>query len=156
MLEQALLAEKEGLEEEKRVLRNQISEAENRIHQIDQRLVLVHGLLNPDNYVATSAKVNGTQPMASCVDIALEILSERDGETMYYKELAAEVARRGGDISGENAAQILVARLVKDERFVRPVRKGFYALRIDYPNARNVGERKSSTRARNRRNNRIN
>ena len=155
MLEQALLAEKEGLEEEKRVLREQLLEAENRLHQIDQRLVLVHGLLNLDNNEAPSANANGSWPKATSADIAFVVLAERDGETMYYKELAAEVAKRGGDISGENAAQILVARLVKDDRFVRPVRKGFYALRKDYPNARNVGERKGSTRARNRRNSRI-
>ena len=150
MLEQALQTEKEGLEEEKRGLRNQISEAEDRIHQIDQRLALVHGLLNPDNHVTSSGDAKGSQPRASCVDIAFEVLSEREGETMYYKELAGEVMIRGGNISGENAAQVLVARLVKDERFVRPVRKGFYALRKDYLNAPNVGERKSSTRARNR------
>ena len=61
---------------------------------------------------------------------------------MYYKELADEVMARGGDLTGENAANILVARLVNDERFVRPIQKGYYALRSDYPNAKNVGERR--------------
>ena len=65
---------------------------------------------------------------------------------MYYKDLAAEVQNRGGDISGENAAQILVARLVKDERFVRPVRKGFYALRKDYPRAKKCGRTQEALR----------
>jgi exonuclease VII small subunit len=62
---------------------------------------------------------------------------------MYYKDLADAVVDRGGDLRGNNPAQILVAQLVRDkETFVRPDRKGYYALREDYPKARNVGERK--------------
>ena len=67
---------------------------------------------------------------------------------MYYKDLAVEVKARGGDIPDANAAQNLVARLVNDERFVRPVRKGFYGLRQDYPRAQNVGQRKKRGRSR--------
>ena len=67
---------------------------------------------------------------------------------MHYKDLAEEVKAQGGDLSGENAAQVLVARLVKDDRFVRPARRGFYGLREDYPGARSVGERKKRTAAR--------
>ena len=81
------------------------------------------------------------------VEVAFLILSERDGETMHYKDLAEQVLTRNGDIRGDNPARNLVARLVNDDRFVRPARKGFYGLRRDYPTARNVGQRKTRARA---------
>ena len=74
-------------------------------------------------------------------DIAVDILSERDGEPMYYKELAQEVVSRDGILNGATPWATLTARLVRDPRFVRPTAKGFYALRRDYPTARNVGAR---------------
>ena len=60
---------------------------------------------------------------------------------MYYKDLAQEVVRRGGILKGARPWANLTARMVQDERFVRPTAKGFYALRRDYPTARNVGAR---------------
>ena len=152
MLEQVLQAEKEALEREQSELRSQLATADARLQEIEERLTHVNGLLNPSNATTRTPSLNGYHPTPAAADIAFEILLERDGETMYYKDLAAEVQNRGGDISGENAAQILVARLVKDERFVRPVRKGFYALRKDYPRAKNVGERKRPSGSRNRTN----
>ena len=150
MLEQALQAEKESLEEEQEALRIQVAEADARLREIEERLAHVHGLLSPSSTTMRAPGLNGLHPALTAADIAFEVLAERNGESMYYKDLAAEVQNRGGDISGENAAQILVARLVKDERFLRPVRKGFYALRKDYPRAKNVGERKRPSRTGNR------
>ena len=150
MLEQVLQAEKDSLEKEQAELRAQAAEAEARLRVIEERLAHVNGLLSPSNTTTGTPDLNGHHPTPSAADIAFEILSDRSGETMYYKDLAVEVQNRGGDISGENAAQILVARMVQDERFVRPVRKGFYALRKDYPKAKNVGERKRPTRTSNR------
>ena len=67
---------------------------------------------------------------------------------MYYKELAQEVLSRGGTLNGATPAATLTARMVRDERFVRPTAKGFYALRRDYPTARNVGARSTGSRRR--------
>ena len=134
MLEQALLEEREALEKEQLLLRDQASE-------IEHRLDLVNGLMQvPSSGATPHPGRNGTAPKPRAVDVAFEVLSDRGQEPMYYKDLAQEVRARGGDLSGENAAQTLVARLVNDERFVRPIRKGFYALRKDYPNAQNVGQ----------------
>ena len=150
MLEQALLEEREALEKEQLHLRDQASEIETRLREIEHRLDLVNGLMKmPTSTAAPHPGRNGTAPKSRAVDVAFQILSEQGGEPMYYKDLAVEVKIRGGDLSGENAAQILVARLVTDERFVRPIRKGFYALRKDYPNVQNVGQRKERGRSRN-------
>lgn len=150
MLEKVLQAEKDALEKEQAELLVQVAEANARLQEIENRLAHVNGLLTPASTISKATGINGFHQTPPAADIAFEILMERSGETMYYKDLAAEVQNRGGDISGENAAQILVARLVKDERFVRPVRKGFYALRKDYPKAKNVGERKRPSRNSNR------
>ena len=150
MLEQALQSEKEALEKEREQLADQVSAATARLAVVDERLALVVALMNHKGEVPASAGADGQKRKTPVVDAAFQILSERDGVTMHYKELAAEVMARGGNLSGVNAAQILVARLVKDERFVRPLRKGFYGLRKDYPGAQNVGERKRRAAARKR------
>jgi hypothetical protein len=152
MLEQALLEEREALEEEQVLLKAQAFEIETRLHEIEHRLDLVNGLMGtPSISAAPHSGRNGTAPKPRAVDMAFEVLSDCAPEPMYYKDLAQEVRVRGGDLSGENAAQILVARLVNDERFVRPIRKGFYALRKDYPTAKNVGQRRARGKSRNSR-----
>ena len=90
------------------------------------------------------------QETPSAVDIAFRILTERNGETMHYKELTQEVLSRNGEIQGAEPARSLIARLVNDDRFVRPARKGFYGLKRDYPTATSVGRRKASRTTRSR------
>ena len=148
ILEQALQAERESLEEERGRLKEQVAKGEERLREIDLRLTHVYGLMSLNNGHAPVSVQVKTPTKTPVADIAFEILSERNGETMYYKDLAAEVKTRGGELPNENAAQNLVARLVNDDRFVRPVRKGFYGLRQDYPKAQNVGERKKTRRPR--------
>ena len=147
-LNQVLMAEKAALEADRSLIRQDMSDKEARLREIERRLAHVNGLLEDEpEAVALEQPPDRTSPRSNAVEIAYTVLSERNRQPMYYKDLAKEVASQGGDISGSNAAQILVARLVRDERFVRPVRKGFYALRDDYPNAPNVGARKRRRRA---------
>ena len=101
----------------------------------DDRVPDRHG----DESQASSHHVDNTS--RNVCDIAVEILSERDSDPMYYKELAKEVIARGGVLNGATPWANLTARMVQDTRFVRPTAKGFYALRRDYPTARNVGAR---------------
>ena len=149
MLEKALLEERQSLEKEQGLLQAQALEIEARLREIGHRLELVSGLMQTSaDEASVSSAITGSTPGPRAVDVAFDILSDKHGEPMYYKDLAAEVRARGGDLSGENAAQILVARLVADDRFLRPIRKGFYALRKDYPNAKNIGQRKKPGRNR--------
>ena len=93
---------------------------------------------------------SGTTPTAQLLDMAVEVLREQKSEPMHYRDLADELIRRGAVIRGKDPAASLVARMTQDDkrraegerRFVRPVSKGFYALREDYPNARNVGAKR--------------
>ncbi len=151
-LEQLLREEKEALESEHRDLKEQITAAEGRIRVIEERIALVDGLMAHPVSSAVHKTTTGIQTPKPAADIAFQILGERDGATMHYKELANEVISRGGDIPSENSAQILVARLVKDDRFVRPAKRGFYGLRKDYPTAKNVGARKARRLGRTRSN----
>ena len=86
---------------------------------------------------------SSNQETRSAVEIAFQILAERNGETMHYKELTQEMLSRNGEIQGADPARSLIARLVTDDRFVRPARKGFYGLKRDYPTATSVGRRKT-------------
>ena len=60
---------------------------------------------------------------------------------MHYAELAEEVEARGGNLPGVNSANTPVARLVNCRRFFRPARRGYSALRADYPDVENVEAR---------------
>ena len=141
-LDKLLQAEKSQLDKERQTLQKNIAAAEKRLREIQVRLRHVEGLLETNDVTETVSSRGTNSVRRSLTDIAEEILREREREPMYYKELAAEVEDRGGDLTGDNAPNILVARLVNDERFVRPIQKGYYALRSDYPNAKNVGERR--------------
>ena len=141
-LDTLLQSERSRLDEERRTLRDNISEAEKRLREVQTRLNHVEGLLGTSEPAETTMVGSAISAERSLTDMAEEILGEREREPMYYKDLAREVQSRGGGLTGENAANILVARLVGDDRFVRPLRKGFYALRRDYPSAKNVGARK--------------
>ena len=141
-LDTLLQTEKSRLDEERQTLQGQIAVAEKRLREIQVRLLHVAGLLGTDGTAETVLPEATNSAGRTLTDIAEAILGEREREPMHYKELAREIQSRGGNLSGENAANILVARLVSDDRFVRPLRKGFYARRRDYPSAKNVGARK--------------
>ena len=149
VLEEALEGERDKLEEQKLGLRKEISDVQARLRKeisdnqvrlndVENRLYLVSGLLGQN-------QDQGRASTPSVTSIAKEILSEQPGDPptpMYYKDLAREVEKRGGKLYGNNPAQMLVAKLVRDEDFVRPEHKGYYALTKDYPKAPNVGARK--------------
>ena len=156
VLEEALEGERNKLEEKMRCLLKEITDAQRRFKDAEDRLNLVAGLLgqnqdqltradDPSGQVGRQLTSKGRAPTASVTSIAKEILSEQPGDPpppMYYKDLAREILNRGGDLYGNNPPQMLVAQLVRDEDFVRPEHKGYYALTKDYPKARNVGARK--------------
>ena len=145
-LETLLETEKRRMEQELEELEAQIRDATERVSVIEIRLRHVNALLGESD--AHSSTALETQPQKSDIaDIAAAVLDERSGQPMYYKDLAIEVQARGGEIGGVKPWATLAARLVRDDRFVRPVRKGFYALRKDYPSAPNVGARKRQRQA---------
>ena len=141
-LDDRLREEKTRLEDEQRKLTKQIAKAQGRSSEITDRLFHINGLLGLSHEVEAVVTEESLTSVGNVADIAEEILAERGGEHMYYKELASAVQARGGKLPSENGAGILVARIVSDGRFVRPYRKGYYALRKDYPDAKNVGARK--------------
>lgn len=143
-LEVLLLAEKGRLDQKREILQGQIAKAEEDLRSIGLRLRHIEGLLGTSDATEASPPAAAKSVGRSASDIAAEILAEREREPMHYQALAREVQSRGGDLSGKNPAYTLVARLVKDDRFVRPLQKGYYALRSDYPDAKNVGARRRS------------
>ena len=149
-----LETERSRLETEQAELQEQVRMGAERLARVRTRLEHILALLGQESEAKTYKGGPQTSPNPSnsttstICDIAVEILSERKAEPMYYKELAEEVIRRGGILNGVTPWATLTARMVQDERFVRPTAKGFYALRRDYPTARNVGARVKSGRRR--------
>ena len=147
-------AERRRLETEQADLQEKVRQEADQLALVRSRLDHVLALLGKER--ATESRVDSSRissgrddntPSTVC-DIAVDILGERNAEPMYYKELAEEVVRRGGILKGTTPWATLTARMVQDERFVRPTAKGFYALRRDYPTARNVGARLKGSRRR--------
>ena len=99
------------------------------------------GLRKEEGASSTEARSSNGRGVA---DLALRILRERGKQPVHYRELAELVRVEGGDLSGPNPAQTLVAMIAKDERFVRPTKRGWYSLREFYPRCKNVGSRKKA------------
>lgn len=153
-LERMLQDERVNLRTELEQVRELIATSERRLAAIIERLRHVDGLLG-DAAVDVAPAGNGSVNVEaapirserdSITDLAEKVLLQQPGEPMYYKDLAREVQRLGGRINGNDPPATLVARLVLDDRFVRPTSKGFYGLRKDFPDARNVGARKRRSR----------
>ena len=153
-LNSLLETESKRLEAELADLQEEIRQRADQVSRKKIRLELMQALLkeeaateNRESRPHVPRKRDDELPLSVC-DLAEEILGEQDSVPMYYKDLAKEVMRRGGVLNGATPWANLSARLVQDERFVRPTAKGYYALRRDYPTARNVGARKKSVRGR--------
>ena len=137
----ALQEEQKRLITEGRELREQISKAERSLQVVSALLVHVEGLLELNHESVADSSENPFPNGRDIRDIAVDILSARGGELMHFAALADEIQARGGDIPGVDAANTLLSRLVRDERFVRP-KRGHYALKADYPDVESVGVRR--------------
>ncbi len=140
------------LQQESQVLGREIEERQIRQTKIAQMITHLDGILKlsgdeqkPDDK-PTLRRANYKE----ICDLVAQILAERQKQPVHYRELADEVQRRGIELGGADPGRTLVAKLVWDSRFIRPKQKGYYALREDYPDAPNIGARKSR---RNRRSN---
>ena len=155
-LECSLLSERERLQQQIKQLRQDIEAKEAEYRAKEQRLGHVQALLSiePPTVSEQPQRLRSTPsastPSPQLLEMAEEVLRERKGEPMHYRDLADELIRRGAVIRGQDPASALVSRMTQDDsrraeedrRFIRPTSKGFYALRVDYPNARNVGARR--------------
>jgi len=149
----ALEHEKTSLEAKRHELEQEMARLKNEMEAVSFRLGHVTALLrgpemeevgeerNPDSQETATAE-ESTDP----VEIAYRYLEEHGTEPVHYRELANVVKGRGGDLEGTDPAITLVSRLVADNRFVRPFRRGWYSLRVYYPKARSVGARKKTKR----------
>ncbi len=150
-LSQLLEEERVKLEQKLTGLRQNIVELERKEANLLSQLRNVRGLLGlpdppaelPDDDAVPEGPSFHPDGNRDICNIAAEILREQDKKPMYYKDLAIEVGKRGGIIRGATPEATLVSRMTRDRRFIRPHRKGHYALREDYPESPNVGARRN-------------
>ena len=162
-LERSLRSEGERLQQELKQLRQEIEMKETEFRAKEKRLGHVQALLNAESPVVGErprrphGAPSPSTPTAKLLDMVEEVLREREGEPMHYRDLADELMQRGAIIRGQDPAAALVSRMTQDDnkraeknrRFIRPTSKGFYALREDYPQPRNVGARRRRPKAAN-------
>lgn len=132
------------LKAESQELGKEIEERQNRVAKNAQLITHLEGILD----LSSNEQESSSPPLLrkasyrEVSDLVEKILAECGKKPVHYRELADEVQRRGVELGGADPARTLVAKISKEPRFVRPVSRGFYALRKDYPDARNVGEHK--------------
>ncbi len=142
-----LNAESLELRERLAELDRQIADLQNERRRLQERHRHITALLPEEKegslrMLPKLGRPSGSSPTSALLELAAAVLHERSPAPMHYRDLWEEVERRGGVIEGQDAAMGLISRLSRDERFCRPTSKGFYALRADYPLARNVGARR--------------
>lgn len=150
-LSELLRKELDGLMREEQVLLEEIKVKTDKLDVNQTRQNHVRALLDerptrssrPTMYSSQSLQRSSGKKFIS--DLAEKILKEISPQTMHYRELLNEVQSRGGNLGGRTPSATLVAILVRDGRFLRPERKGFYALKEDYPKAQNVGARSTGS-----------
>ena len=164
-LEISLRGERDRLQREIEQLSDEIAEKKLLSRAKEERLGHVKALLSIDSATDSKPAPRRSKPSAAStptpklLEMVEKILRERQGEPMHYRDLADELLRRGAVIRGQDPAAALVSRMTQDDnrraeserRFIRPTSKGFYALREDYPDARNVGARRRRTKPANNR-----
>jgi hypothetical protein len=148
-LNTALEKEKEILEAKRIELEREITRLKTEMEAISFRLGHITALLRgSEAELVEKEKIHTVQEQETSnkledpVEIAYQILEEHGTEPVHYRDLLDMVKERGGKIEGSDPAMTLISRLVADERFVRPFRRGWYALRVHYPKAKSVGARK--------------
>ena len=148
-LKLALEHEKTALEAKRHELEQEVARLKNDMETVSFRLGHVTALLRGpemeeegEERKPDSQETETVEESSDPVEIAYRYLEEHGTEPVHYRELANIVKERGGELEGADPAMSLVSRLVADDRFVRPFRRGWYALRMYYPKARSVGARK--------------
>lgn len=131
-------------------LEAQRTRLETKLHHIEQLLVMEAPDVSvspelasaPDEGTVAGLSETAEQPTDSsnAKEAAYQALREI-GHPVYYKELALIVLRRGVMLAGKDPAATLLSHLARDDRFVRPQRRGEYGLREWYKRVRNVGQR---------------
>ncbi len=154
-LKAALLDELEGVTHKEHDLEAQKKQIVSELEAIRRRRDLIAALIEASGFSTDLALAGNpicryeteccsdlsNRSAKSACDVAYEILLARGKNPMHYEELAVAVVEAGGMLGGESPAQTLVARLSRDQRFVRPEKRGWYAAKDHYPKSKSVGTR---------------
>ena len=141
----AIRAGQQRLQNDVRELEKKAQEVQRELERARSKLAHVEGFLNleeekPQGMEPADSRSPSKDEVCNAVE---QVLRGNNSEPMHYRELEEELRQRGIVILGKNPANGLVSRIHKDKRFVRPTRRGYYALREDYPGVPSIGERKS-------------
>ena len=139
-----LIAEIDVKEENLHQIQKDLSHDRKRLREVQGRLEHVNGLLGDTGESVKEASAGLPVDTHDVLSLAEDILNGLGGKELHFGEIARQVMERGGVLNGVDPANTLNARMTRDPRFVRPTRRGYYALRAHHPDAAHVGARKGS------------
>ena len=144
-LTEAMLVGLNDLRLEVRDLEKKLRTIQRELERARNQLVHAQAYMDLEQRKAATQSpesASGVPSRAEVCDNVERILRGNNKEPMHYRELEKELRRRGVVIGGKKPENGLVSRIYNDKRFVRPARRGYYALREDYPDSKSIGERK--------------
>ena len=134
------------LETQLTVAEENVKELGEKRAQIKAEVTALRQLLSIDDGEPIETGLHAPRYTIDPRDVAVAVLREKEGAEMHYKMLAEEVVNRGGHLPEKAPEAALNAIMNRDDRFVRPHRRGFYALREHYPKLKeNAGRRHPRT-----------
>ena len=96
---------------------------------------------------ATATSIQTDARTTNVLAIAERILAQQSPKHMHYTHLADAVSEQGGNLPRHNKSRhdTLIRMMNEDpqKRFVRPERRGYYALTKDHPDVASVGTRRA-------------
>ena len=133
-LERSLHSERDRLQQTIEQLRQEIEVKEAEFRANEERLIHVKALLSTEPPAVSErprrppGAPSPSTPTPQLLDMVEEVLRERSGEPMHYRDLADELMRNGAIIRGQDPAAALVSRMTQDDnqrneedrRFIRP------------------------------------
>ena len=151
----ALLDEYAGVERERDALNSRLNRLRIRIKGLTEFLSgeevpLENPLLPGPSDAGSQATAPSTQTDARTTNIlaiAERILAQQSPKHMHYTHLADAVSEQGGNLPqhAKSRHDTLIRMMNEDpqKRFVRPERRGYYALTKDHPDVASVGSRRT-------------
>ena len=114
------------LAEAQRKFNEELEEARRRRQPLEEALLHVDALLGL-GIGGLAMKEEARVSTVKSVESAHSLLAER-GKPLHYRELAAQLTRKGAYLSGKDPAATLLSQMSRDARFKRGPERGTYGL----------------------------
>ncbi|MCE2488884.1 MAG: hypothetical protein J4G17_02795 [Anaerolineae bacterium] len=135
-------ASRKELKQRELLLQKRIQEQQKELKRVRAQLSHLDGFLSLEHGTTReSAATSGRSSGAEICKMVEVILRENGNAPMHYRKLTEEVQKRGVVVCGIEPEKTLLSSISKDNRFIRPAKRGQYALR-EYKDPQSDAKRK--------------